>query len=1012
MKRMVAPLCGLLVVVLAIAFLGRTAEGQSGSAIELVSVLPSGLAAGLSGTDEAAALALNGQFMIRNRFAGAGRYVVYESSRFGLDPSDVTLARKILVRDRQAGTNTIVSLATDGAQANRDSYEPVITPDGRFVAFTSAATNLTPGDTNGTLDIFVRDVQARTTSRVSASSSGAQSNLPSHMAGISDDGRYVTFASLASNLVPGDTNNSEDVFVHDRVAGTTERLSVNGTGEQGTGPSYNPAISADGRYVLFESGAPNLIANDLNGFSDIFIRDRQLGTTMLVSIATTGGVPNFGARHPSMSPDARFVVYASFATNIVTPNNGNYSVYLYDRQTSTTRRVSVASDGTQNNQAAWMPSVSADGRYVVFESLAGNLADGDSDNWDIFRHDTVLGTNEVVARISNISVVSADGSLVYFQSAAGLLPSDTNFMFDVYLYGPPSSNGPPDAVDDTATTAEDTAVNVPVLANDTAPEGNPLAIQAFTQGAHGAVVRADGQTLTYTPAANFSGSDTFQYTVADSRGDIDTATVTITVTPVNDRPVATADRYSTYLNVPVNIGAALGVLANDADIDGDSLTAVVVTGPLRGTVSLAPDGSFSYRSHEGFTGTDTFTYRAFDPQQAGSDPATVTIVVEDRIAGQTSSCRPVVPATIHRVTGNPMCDVLGEPFLVNRRLALIEDNTVPCVEVDTMEVTRCTFRTGPTSQLDRRALASGHWMADRDGRRYAVVGQPITRDGSLASGNFIVGTIPDADGSVACVGATGRDLPARTSLAGAGPPEAIDLGATGMLELAGSDQNFSGIALQNVADLVVCSSTLRHPDNALQVSLDAASGIACYTGIGAALNDPSGEERDPWGYYYGADWSLHFVELNGVQVPAAKRPSTKSYPPPGVVNIKSPIRWLPMNPYVTIANGPPIDPRPVSPPIAAFTVSVGRTTVRLDASASVGDIVSYRWDFSWTTMTSPDLVTASPTAEFPLVANVTQGVIDLTVVARDGQTAVVSQPVNFRHRILPFSINPTIPRRE
>ena len=178
-------------------------------------------------------------------------------------------------------------------------------------------------------------------------------------------------------------------------------------------------------------------------------------------------------------------------------------------------------------------------------------------------------------------------------------------------------NGPPDAVDDAALTSEDTPVVVPVLTNDTDPDGNPLAVTWITQGAHGAVVDNGNGTLTYTPAPGFSGGDSFAYAVSDGFGGEDDASVVVTVTPMNDGPTAAGDSYGTRENMRLVIPASVGVLANDTDADADFLIAVLVTGPAHGTLTLAPNGSFTFTPEPGFSGSDSFSYRALDPGHGG-----------------------------------------------------------------------------------------------------------------------------------------------------------------------------------------------------------------------------------------------------------------------------------------------------------------------------------------------------------------------------------------------------------
>jgi PKD repeat protein len=202
------------------------------------------------------------------------------------------------------GITKRVSVDSNGNQGNNDSYETTMSADGRYAAFDSYASNLVPGDTNGALDIFVHDRLTGITNRVSVDSDGNQGNNDSIEPTISADGRYVAFFSLASNLVAGDTNGTKDVFVHDRHTGITNRVSVDSSGNQGNGTSRLQSISADGRYVAFQSGASNLVAGDTNGTWDAFVHDRQTGTTEIVSVNSSGNQGNESSHTPSISAEA------------------------------------------------------------------------------------------------------------------------------------------------------------------------------------------------------------------------------------------------------------------------------------------------------------------------------------------------------------------------------------------------------------------------------------------------------------------------------------------------------------------------------------------------------------------------------------------------------------------------------------------------------------------------------------------------------------------------------------
>lgn len=222
------------------------------------------------------------------------------------------------------GTTVRVSVASNGTQGNRGSDVSAISADGRYVAFASDAFNLVTGDSNAERDIFVHDMQTGVTTRVSVSSTGEQANSYSTFSdspSISGDGRYVAFTSLASNLVADDTNGVADVFVHDMQTGTTVRASLNSDGTELAGFfSDQPYISASGRYVAFHAWGDITKSGDSNGFGDVFVHDMQTGATKLVSVSSEGvqgTAPRWGDSHyPFISANGRFVVFSSGATNL------------------------------------------------------------------------------------------------------------------------------------------------------------------------------------------------------------------------------------------------------------------------------------------------------------------------------------------------------------------------------------------------------------------------------------------------------------------------------------------------------------------------------------------------------------------------------------------------------------------------------------------------------------------------------------------------------------------------
>jgi Tol biopolymer transport system component len=321
--------------------------------------------------------------------SGDGRFVVFRSQATDLVPGDTNAVEDIFVRDRQNATIERVSVGSSGGEANADSSYPSITDDGRFVVFNSSATNLVPGDANGYSDVFLRDRQAGTTERMSVSSSGTEGNGDSYLATISADGRLIAFVSSAANLVAGDSNGYLDAFVHDRQTGATQRVSVASDGTQGDGECLMVVISGVGRHVAFMSSATNLVPGDANGLQDIFVRDVQTGTTERISVSPAGTDADGDSGWPNISDDGRLVSYRSNAGNLV-PGSSFYhgDVFVHDRLNGTTEIASTTTGGALANAGSGLPSMSGLGRYVVFRSLASDLVPGDTNGFtDIFLHD-------------------------------------------------------------------------------------------------------------------------------------------------------------------------------------------------------------------------------------------------------------------------------------------------------------------------------------------------------------------------------------------------------------------------------------------------------------------------------------------------------------------------------------------------------------------------------------------------------------------------------------------------
>ena len=322
----------------------------------------------------------------------------------------------------QAGITTRVSVASDGTQGNNTSEMPSIPADGRFVAFVSYANNLVSGDTNNVTDIFVHDRQAGLTQPVSISSTGALGNSYSFHPFISADGRFVAFQSSATNLVSVDTNGISNVFIHDLQTGQTELVSKSIDGAPTDGDSYVPSVSADGRFVAFESYATNLVSED-TGYWNIFVCDRQTGQIELISKSSDGAPQNNGSDDPSISADGSFVAFSSGASNMASGDtNEEGDIFVYDRQTGEMELVSVASDGAQGDDWSWKPSISANGRFVAFASHASNLVSDDTNSVeDVFVHDRETGQTR---RIS----ISSDGMQADNWSESPAISADGRFV--------------------------------------------------------------------------------------------------------------------------------------------------------------------------------------------------------------------------------------------------------------------------------------------------------------------------------------------------------------------------------------------------------------------------------------------------------------------------------------------------------------------------------------------------------------------------------------------------------
>ena len=376
-----------------------------------------------------------------------GRFVAFSSYARNLVLGDTNGVPDVFLHDTLLSSTTRISVSPIGLQGNRPSQAPTISPDGRFVVYESTATNLVPGDSNGVGDAFLYDRATMLTSRVSIATGGAQASADSGDPGLSPDGRFVTFRSFASDLVPGDTNGHIDVFLRDRVTGTTTRESVASGGGQADSVSFPATMSPDGRYVAFSSFATNLVPDDTNGMSDVFVRDRQTDVTKRLSVTSAGTQGNGQSYGGAVTADGRFVAFASYATNLdpgVTDPRPD--IFVHDAVTSELTHITRNASGQESDgQSTYTPTITPDGRYILITSNASNLVPGVTWHWDTtYVHDRTTGTMELVSVAADGGVasgethgfsISPDGRFVGMTStASNLVLVDLNgYVSDVFV---------------------------------------------------------------------------------------------------------------------------------------------------------------------------------------------------------------------------------------------------------------------------------------------------------------------------------------------------------------------------------------------------------------------------------------------------------------------------------------------------------------------------------------------------------------------------------------------------
>jgi hypothetical protein len=385
--------------------------------------------------------------------SGDGRYVVFQSRVSDLVAGDDNGRYDIFVKDRETGAIEVVSVTDQGEVGNDSSLDPQISTTGRYVVFSSMATNLDPADKEPLSDIYLHDRDTHATELVSGTPPG-HLDQESYRADVTPDGRYIVFGS---NGDPSgdDTNPYADVFVRDREIDRTELISVSSDEVQSDDWTFDGSISDDGRFVTFYTLSDKLVEGDTNEREDVFLRDREQGTTERISLANSGKQGNSGSVSAWLSTDGRFVLFESLATNLTrrTDNNRTLDLFLYDRDVERVRVVSLNRSGTTGNYTSGQGHITADGRYISFGSLASDLVRNDTNNeWDIFVRDMSLGKT-IRVKVTNrgreaegrsrrfpdtfFNSISLDGRFVTFESGAhNLVRNDTNDLPDIFVRGP------------------------------------------------------------------------------------------------------------------------------------------------------------------------------------------------------------------------------------------------------------------------------------------------------------------------------------------------------------------------------------------------------------------------------------------------------------------------------------------------------------------------------------------------------------------------------------------------
>jgi hypothetical protein len=475
-----------------------------------------------------------------------GDTVAFHSAARNLVPADTDPLDDVYVKDLLTGNISLASITGSGIHGNRASVEPSLSADGNTVSFHSTATNLDPADTDFAEDIYVKDILTGDLTLASTSDAGGKGNSRSQFAALSADGNSVAFESLASNLDPGDSDTAEDIYVKDLITGDITLASTSDSDVKGNSSSHAPSLSADGTKVAFYSVASNLDPADTDSATDIYVKDLITGDITLASTSDAGIKADLSSFSPSLSAQGTYVAFYSHAINLDPADTDMLGdVYVKDLVSMDLKLASTSDAGVKGY--GLLPSLSADGTTVAFQSDADTLDPNDTDTFgDIYVKDLITG-DITLASTSDAGVkgntnsylpsLSADGSGVAFQSFATTLdPADSDEYNDVYVKVLSSPvNDPPVAADDSGTTFSGFPTTIDVVANDFDGNGDSLTVTSVTQPPNGTATIRPNNSVRYRSNCGFQGFDTFSYTISDGNGGTDTGEVTVRVRKTSRR---------------------------------------------------------------------------------------------------------------------------------------------------------------------------------------------------------------------------------------------------------------------------------------------------------------------------------------------------------------------------------------------------------------------------------------------------------------------------------------------